>query len=66
MKQSLLSVTFINEDRNRRWTYDNVFKLETGIRAVFISCAESDKNHMFSVLNSEFNKIEITVQDDVL
>lgn len=66
MKQSFLSVRFIDDNTNRTWTYDNVVKLETGIDSVFIVLVEDDKKHFFSVLNAEYTRIEIEVQDDIL
>lgn len=57
----LLSVEFIDEKNNRRWTYDNVTKIETGLDSIFVTCHDYDgTRHVFAPLEPEFSKIIIT------
>lgn len=66
MNKLLLSVTFIDEDNNRKWSYDNVFKMETGVDTVMVWCSEIDCNRVYASQRSEFTKIEFEVQERYL
>ena len=59
-----LSATFIDDINNRRWTYDGVTKIETGVDSILIHCSDESGNHVFSPLNQEFTRIEIEKEND--
>ena len=64
MDKMKLSVTFIDDIKNRRWTYDRVSKIETGIDSVFVHCSDESGNHVFSSTDPEFTRIEIEKEND--
>ena len=54
-----LSVTFIDDIKNRKWTYDGVSKMKTGVNSVIVCCADESRNHVFRSFDDEFTRIEI-------
>ena len=64
MDKMKLSVTFIDDINNRKWTYDGVSKIETGINSIFVYCSDESGNHVFAPLDPEFTKIEIEKEND--
>jgi len=64
MDKMKLSVTFIDDIKNRQWTYDGVSKIETGVDSVFVHCSDESGNHVFSSTDPEFTRIEIEKEND--
>lgn len=64
MDKMKLSVTFIDDIKNRKWTYDGVSKIETGVDSVFVHCSDESGNHVFSSTDPEFTRIEIEKEND--
>ena len=60
-----MNVTFIDELNNRKWSYDNVFRMEVRNKSIFVQCEGKDCKHVFFVKKDEFSKIEIVMQNEL-
>ena len=64
MENVLLSVTFIDDLNNRKWTYDNVTQIDTGFESVFVHCNDKDKKGVYANHQTEFTRIIVEKEND--